>query len=128
MMNIYPGDVEGAPHIQPVGRADDPFIPKAQHLAASDEIEPAFGGAANLRIGFAKIPNVLVGRYGTYRMIEEDSRILSHRNQLQPFHRLKVDPQSELGEVIRIVYGSKLEPILTFHSVSKLSAELNPPR
>jgi hypothetical protein len=61
-------------------------------------------------------------------MIEEDSRILGYSDELEPVGGLDVDAEAELGEVIRVVYGGKLEPILTFHSVAKLSAELNPMR
>jgi len=110
-MKVDPGGVEGAPHIQPVGRPDNPFVAKAQHLAVSDEVKPAFGGAANLGIGFAKIPNVLVGRRGGNMVIEKDSRILRHRNQLQPASGLNVDVNAELGEIIRVVNGGVTDSI-----------------
>ena len=108
-MKVDPGGVEGAPHIQPVGRPDNPFVAKAQHLAVSDEVKPVFGGAANLRIGFTKVPNVLIRRRGGNMVIEEDSRILRHRNQLQPARGLNVDANAELGEIIRVVNGGVTE-------------------
>src|SRR5580658_9048978 len=119
MMKVQPGGVEGAPHVQPVGRPNDPFVAKAEHLAASDDVKPAFGGAAKLRIGFANIPNVLIGRRGGHMVIEEDSRILGHRDDLKPLRWLDVDADAELGEVICVVYGGVIESILTFRSVSK---------
>ena len=125
-MEVYPGDVEGAPHIQPVGRADNPFVAKTQHLAASDDVKPAFVGAANLRVGFANVPDVLIGRLAGYSLIEEDSRVLRHRNKLQPAVGLNVDTEAELGEVIRVIYGGVTEPILALRTIAKLSAELNP--
>jgi hypothetical protein len=128
MMKVDPGGVKGAAHVVPVGWTNDSFVAKAEYLAASDEVKPAFGGAANLRVGFANVPNVLIGRPAGHILIEEDSRILGHRNKFQPAGGLNVDAETELGEVIRVVYGGVTEPILALRTIAKLSAELNPMR
>lgn len=59
-------------------------------------------------------------------MIEEDSRILCHPNDLQPIGGLNIHTDAELSQVIHVVDGGVAESILALHTIAKLSAELDP--
>jgi hypothetical protein len=72
VMKIQPYCVERTPHVEPIGRSDDPFVTETEHLASADEIEPAFGRAAQLQIRLPNVPDVLVGRRGGDVVIEKD--------------------------------------------------------
>ena len=61
-------------------------------------------------------------------VIEKDSRILCHSDQLEPFRGLHVNPQAELSQIVRVVDGSIAESILALDTIAKLSAELDPMR
>jgi hypothetical protein len=74
----------------------------------------------------SNVPDVLVGRRGGYVVIEKDSRVLCHSDQLEPTRGLDVDSYAELSQIIHVVDGGITEPILAFHPIAKLCAELDP--
>ena len=125
-MQIEPDSVERTPHVEPVGRSDDSLVAKTEHLAAGDEIDPAFGRAAKLHVSLPNIPDVLVGRRGSYVVIEKVSRILCYSHQLEPTRGLDINSHAELSQIIDVVDGGVAESILAFNSIAKLSAELDP--
>src|ERR1700678_762784 len=125
-MKVNARRVERAPLIPPVRRANHAFIAKAQYFAASQRIDPAFGGTADLRVRFADVPHVLIGRDVAYVMIEKGSRILSDNRQLHPVGGLDIHAEAKLRQIVSVVNGSVAKPQLPFHAIAKLSAKLNP--
>jgi hypothetical protein len=90
VVKVEPHCVERTPHVEPIGRSDDPLIAKTEHLASGDEIDPAFVRPAQLYVRLPEVPDILVGWRRWHVVIEEDARILCHPNDLQPVGRLNI--------------------------------------
>src|SRR5882724_9851033 len=102
-MHIEAHSVEGTARVDPVGWSDHAFITERKNLATNNEVRPAFRGIAELNIGLAKIPGVLIRRCAGNVLIENDAGVLGLADEAEPVRRLNRHIEPETAQQIRIV-------------------------
>src|SRR5438128_67147 len=87
-MHTEANGIEGTARVDPVGWSDHAFTAESKNLPTNDEVRPAFRGTANLKVGLADIPDVLIRQRIGNVMIEKDAGVLRLAEEAEPSRRL----------------------------------------
>src|ERR1700736_702463 len=127
-MHIQAHGIEGTACVDPVRWSDYAFIPERKHLAANNKVRPAFGGIAELNIGLADIPGVLVRQCCWNVLVEKNMGVLSLAEESEPFRRLNRHVKPDPAQQIFIIGGCVPYAVLAFDASPVFASELHPAR
>src|SRR5258708_12752237 len=87
-MHVQAHYIKTTAGIHPVGWSNHTFIAESKNLAANNKVCPAFRGTAELNIGLADIPGILIRQCIGHVLIEKDMRVLGLPDERDPFRPL----------------------------------------
>jgi hypothetical protein len=102
--------------------------PMTRSLAANNEVRPTFRGIAQLNIGLAEIPAVLIWNCTRNVIIEKDAGVLHLAEDSEPFRGLNCHVNSDTAQQICIVRRCVTYAILAFDARAEFAAESKPAR
>ncbi len=99
-MHVQAHYIKTTAGIHPVGWSNHTFIAESKNLAANNKVCPAFRGTAELNIGLADIPGILIRQCIGHVLIEKDMRVLGLAEEGEPLRRLNRHVEPEPAEQI----------------------------